>query len=231
MRSIKSSPSILPSSCPFQNVSVPESMELIIYPYRSLVESQEVNSIVGKDSVGHVIEIHQNFTFSELKICIFNGALCNVPSSSSSSSRPLSKEEYSKRLKSFRIWILDPVSSSTNWIQLRSQTDWERVKVLKWLESSSQERLKLLYDEGVILSRKIDKSCGNGDIDDSVTTNTNPRRDSDSVDHGETDRLEQERRPRLHLLTERKPVNEHNSPIKQQQMAKILEQRIILSRI
>lgn len=241
LRSTKSSPLILPSSCPFQNVSVPESIELTIYPYSSLLECQAVSTVLGKDSIGHVIEIHQNCTFSELKVCILNGALCSLPSA-----HTLSKEEYAKKLRSFRIWILDPGSPFRHWIQLRSQEDWERVKVSKWLESTSGDGLKLMYDDGRILPKKSynkhadEVASGNDDVDDSVTLNTHPRRDSDSLYCGHIDPMEYisedrsfhgHERPRLHLLTERKPPNEHNSPIKQQKMAKILEQRIILSRI
>jgi hypothetical protein len=218
---------------------IPQSLGLVLYPYSALVRSEAATSILGTNGVGRVIEIRQQSTFNELKVLILNGILCNP--SSGTSDHLLSKTEYAQRLKSLRLWSLDPAFSQQQWVQIRTSSDWERVKVLTLMGSRSQvEKLKLMFDEGrsVFSSATLpDGEIGSeaeGDIDDSVTLVTQSPGDLERFDllnqHPATSETGEQPPPRLRLLSQ-KPPSQHNSPEKQQKMAKILEQRILLSRI
>ena len=113
--------------------------------------------------------------------------------------------------------------------------------MLTLMESRSQEtdgRLKLMFDDGTssLSSATLKDGDSNAeveaDIDDSVTLGTHPHESDDfRLDPFDSRHTEQQQpRPRLTLLSQ-KPPSQHNSPEKQQKMAKILEQRILLSRI
>ena len=213
----------LPQNSPFQPVVIPQYLEVILYPHSALVESQSATSMLGTDDLGRVMKIFQNCTFNELKMSILNGILCQP--SSSGNSNLLSKAEYTRRLKLLRLWSLDPAFSSQRWVQLRNQSDWEKVKVLTLMESRSQERVKLMFDESCEKSSHDVKK----NVDDSITVDTHPSHDTDNFSLDPFDTEQQRPRP-LRLLSQ-KPPNKHYSPEKQQNMAKILEQRILLSRI
>jgi hypothetical protein len=197
------------------------------------VQSQTSSVISGGvNDLGALIEVHQNCKFGELKVCLLNNSLASS-ASSSGSIRPLSKIEYGQRLKAFVIWSLDP--SSSQWVQLRSQADWERVRFLKFVETQRQngqrqgqssERLKIMFDDGHLSRRGGGRSrcrTGTGDLTDSLADNMSMPGDSLSLDPPPC---------RLHLLSSTTTSSKQlHSPEKQQVMARILEQRILLSRI
>jgi hypothetical protein len=230
--SSRSSPSLLPRTCPFQSIHLPHSIELVIYPFSALVQSQTSNVISGGASdLGSLIEVHRNCKYSELKVCVLNHTLCS--SSTSPAAPSLTKTEYGQRLKALVLWALDPSPlSSRQWVQLRGQADWERVCFLKLTESHqeqrSAERLKIMFDDGTrgTGGRRRERD----DLSDSLTLHT----DNVSLlpDSGDCLSLDPAR-PRLRLLSSATSTqhNQHSSPEKQQIMAKILEQRILLSRI
>lgn len=201
---------------------------MLLFPYSDLIMTQLSSNNVLETELGIVVEAKRDCKYSDLKVSVLNHSL------RANSLPHLTKFEYSKLLNNLRIWAFD--SKNSLWIPLRCQGDWDRIRILKMMDKNSTELQKLMYDDGTFLANA--KQIPNfNDISDSITTSVvNTRRKNDIDNEGESvlTEIPDELQPhRLHLLSNNniKKKSTINSPEKQINMAKILEQRLLLSRL
>lgn len=225
-RNLSTSNLKLPESTPFVSIDIPDSIHMLLFPYSELIMTQLSLNISLENELGIIVEAKKDCKYSDLKVSILNHSLRiqSLPE--------LTKFEYSKLLNNLRVWAFD--SKNSLWIPLRSQGDWDRVRISKMMETNSRDLQKLMYDDGTFLSNAKQISSYN-DINDSITTSQLNSRRRNEIDHeGESilTELPDDIQPRLHLLTnQNKKKLTSDSPEKQYNMAKILEQRLLLSRI
>ena len=221
----------LPEKSPFSSVYLPETIQMTLYPYSNLIltdlkRNKDINS-----NLGIVVEVKKSCKFIDLKVSILNYSL-RYRSFSSSSFLKVSKFEYSKLLNNLRVWAFD--TKELQWIPLRCQADWDRIKLSKLMEGSeSSELQKLIYDDGSFLVNSKQEKKTEEILETQINDNNNEEEKVEVQIESIEENINQPPPSRpLHLLTnknQRKLTSD--SPEKQQSMAKILEQRLLLSRL
>lgn len=208
------------------SVQIPDSIQMLLFPYCDLIMTQYASNPSFDKELGIIVEAKKDCKYSDLKVSILNHSLRirSLPK--------LTKFEYSKLLNDIRVWAFD--SKFGRWIPLRSQADWDRVRILKMMETdSSTELQKLMYDDGtfVLNAKEIPNFNEINDSIESSVIQIRRKNEPDSENESLMSDLQDDTPPQLHILSNSNQTKSSQSPIKQNNMAKILEQRLLLSRL